>query len=128
MRKLSAIESIGGGFLILVSVATLVGVLIFFFTSPAQPSKTIFNPEAGKIYKMKPGFPIARYPAVIEQAVNLANDKEAYDKLLLQGDVALTPKDAQVYFVDANWGGIIKVRPKGEIVELWTLKEALAPL
>ena len=49
----------------------------------------------------------------------------ALQKLLDAGVVIWLKEGIKVQIVDSTWTGKIKIRPKGELVEVWTVMEAV---
>ncbi len=83
---------------------------------------------AGGNYKTtKDGYIAAVSEESLDKAIDLmaANDYEALQKLMDSGLVFWLKSGLRVQIVDSTWTGKIKIRPKGTLIEVWTVMEAV---
>jgi len=75
----------------------------------------------------KKGYLAAITEEYLDKTLELINAKDyvALQKLLDAGVVIWLKEGIKVQIVDSTWTGKIKIRPKGELVEVWTVMEAV---
>ncbi len=83
--------------------------------------------SAGRSWTTKEGYVAALSLYNLEKAVEYASNKdfEAFKKVHEANRVFVIKKGLRVYIVERSGLGYIKIRPEGETVELWTLREAV---
>ena len=83
---------------------------------------------AGTIYVTKSDYPMALSKSLLEKACRFLadNDPKAFFSLAKTGVIGLTKKGVRVYLEKVHlWDGFIEIRPVGETVVFWTLREAI---
>ena len=82
---------------------------------------------AGDLKTTKPNFMASISKPILEKAYGYIWDKDsaAFEKVFKTGLVIILKPGLRVYVVESDWGGYIKIRPKGNTLELWTLREAV---
>lgn len=96
----------------------IAGFLGFIFVSSAIP-QTIY---ITKSYFASP------YEDVLDKAVQyaVAHDEAALKKLMQQGTLFILKPGLEVYLVESRiFSGKVKIRPRGQTFELWTVSEAI---
>ena len=75
----------------------------------------------------KKGYLAAITEEYLDKSIDLINakDYEALQKLIDARVVFWLKEGLKVQVVDRTWTGKIKIRPKGELVEVWTFAEAV---
>ena len=76
----------------------------------------------------KSGFIASPSQELLEKAISyiVAKDEAAFNKLLATGMVIPLKAGLEVEIVDTKiFKGLVKIRPRGEVIELWTNIEAI---
>ena len=124
---------------LLAALVPLLGILMWVLSlprdsssdaSPRQRHKTETEDSASLPHKhvTKAGYLASPSREVVEQAIGyvVANDPEALNKLLETGTVFNLKGGMAVEIVESSLlSGMVKIRPRGEVVELWTNIEAV---
>jgi len=82
---------------------------------------------AQSVYTTKSGY----FAAINEEALDkclqyiVDKDREALGKLYDSGLIFPLKEGLRVYYVKSSYSGV-KIRPEGELIEIWTVREALS--
>jgi antitoxin component YwqK of YwqJK toxin-antitoxin module len=90
-------------------------------------STEFFDPKG--IIITKDGYLAAMSETLLDKATRIVdeNDHEALQKLMDSKQVIMLKEGLEVYVVEEKmFSGKVKIRPKGEILEVWTVKEAIS--
>lgn len=82
---------------------------------------------AGRSWTTKGGYIASLSLHNLDKAVEYSSNKDftAFKKLHEAGRVFIIKSGVRVYIVERSGLGYIKIRPEGQTIELWTLREAV---
>jgi len=101
-----------------IAIIAVIAIVIFTFTGIAS----------ARSYYTKQGYPFSISRELLDKAMSMIShgDKAAFNKLVASGLVGITRSGVEVTLVDTHlFSGIVKIRPVGSTVEVYTLTEAI---
>jgi len=97
---------------------TILTIICIFGLTAIAAAKTVYHTKAGYV--------VAQSKSDLSRFVGYAsaNDYGAMNAMLRSGRAIKMRAGLAVYIEDSSWG-LIKIRPVGKIITVWTVREAV---